>query len=61
MYRKPPGAFDFEIRTSPPEPPWASPEYARLNAIFEDQVIGWLISRDVMPGETEILDLFTRP
>ena len=61
VYRKPAEAFDFEIRDAASEPPWQLPEYARLNATFEDRVIGWLISRDVAPGETEILHVFTQP
>ncbi len=61
MYRKAAGAFDLEIVSATSEPPWASPEYARLNAILEDRVIGWLISREVAPGEIEILNLFTQP
>ena len=61
VYRKPARGFDFEIRNATPEPPWALPEYARLNAVFEDRLIGWLISRNVAPGEIEILDVFTQP
>lgn len=61
MYRKAAGAFEFEILNAAPEPPWSSPGYARLTAVFHEQVIGWLVSRDVAQGETEILDVFTQP
>ncbi len=61
MYRKAAGAFDFEIRGATPEPPWSSPEYARLDAFFEGKTIGWLISRDLTSEETEILNVFTQP